>query len=201
MYTRLLFTIGCLWWAGSVSAQTAFADQIAKHRDTYRKDFLSSNSSPLQSEEAIDKLTFYAPDSTYRVVAEVKRIDNAEPFDMPTYSGKKQPYVAYATVSFTLRGQPQQLTIFRSLNLQRLPEYRDYLFLPIKDATSGKETYGGGRYLDLRLGEIRDGRMTLDFNKAYNPYCAYADGYSCPIPPKSNTLSIAVEAGEKAYEH
>ncbi|QJD77200.1 DUF1684 domain-containing protein [Spirosoma rhododendri] len=201
MFTRFLFTIACLWWAGSVSAQTAFADQIARHRDTYRKDFLTSTSSPLQSKEAVDKLSFYAPDSTYRVVADVQRIEKAEPFDMPTYSGKTQPYVAYATVSFALRGQLQQLTIYRSLNLQRMPEYRDYLFLPFKDATSGKETYGGGRYLDLRLGEIQNGKLTLDFNKAYNPYCAYADGYSCPIPPKSNVLPVAVAAGERVYEH
>lgn len=201
MHTRFLLTIAYLWWAGSVGAQTPFADQIAQHRDAYRNEFLTSASSPLQSKEAVAKLTFYAPDSTYRVVADVQRIEKAEPFDMPTYSGKTKPYVAYARLSFTLHGQPQQLTIFRSLDLQRLPQYRDYLFLPFKDATSGKETYGGGRYLDLRLGEIQNGKLTLDFNKAYNPYCAYADGYSCPIPPKSNVLPVAIAAGEKAYEH
>jgi uncharacterized protein (DUF1684 family) len=201
MYIRLFFAIGCLLWAGLVKAQTSFADQIAKHRTAYRNEFLTPGNSPLPSKEAVDKLNFYAPDSTYRVVASVQRIEKAEPFDMPTYSGKTKPYVAYATLSFTLHGQPQQLTVLRSLDLQRMPQYRDYLFVPFKDVTSGKETYGGGRYLDLRLGDIQNGQLTLDFNKAYNPYCAYADGYSCPIPPKSNVLPVAVEAGERAYEH
>lgn len=201
MYTRIFLSIGCLVWAGLVKAQTSFADQIAKHRAAYRNEFLTPGNSPLPSKEAVDKLSFYAPDSTYRVVADVQRIEKAEPFEMPTYSGKTKPYVAYATLSFTLHGQPQQLTVLRSLDLQRMPQYRDYLFVPFKDATSGNETYGGGRYLDLRLGDIQNGQLTLDFNKAYNPYCAYADGYSCPIPPKSNVLPVAVAAGERAYEH
>ncbi len=119
---------------------------------------------------------------------------------MPTYSGKTKEHVAYAVVSFVLGGKPQQLTLYRSLNLMKLPNYRDYLFLPFKDATSGKETYGGGRYIDLRTGDIKDGKVPLDFNRAYNPYCAYEEGYSCPIPPATNRLSMAIEAGEKTYE-
>jgi hypothetical protein len=80
-----------------------------------------------------------------------------------------------------------------------MPEYRDYLFLPFKDATSGQETYGGGRYLDLRTGDIQNGQVMLDFNRSYNPYCAFKEGYPCPIPPKNNVLSVSIEAGEKAY--
>ena len=118
---------------------------------------------------------------------------------MPTYSGKTKEHVAYAVLSFMLDGKPQQLTLYRSLNLMKVPNYRDYLFLPFKDATSGRETYGGGRYIDFRTGDIKDGKVTLDFNRAYNPYCAYQEGYSCPIPPTNNVLSVAIEAGEKTY--
>ena len=118
---------------------------------------------------------------------------------MPTYSGKTSPYVSYGVLSFTLNGQPQQLTVFRSLRLASNPKYRDYLFLPFKDATSGETTYGGGRYLDFRLGDIHDCQLLLDFNKAYNPYCAYSDGYSCPIPPAGNRLTVAINAGEMNY--
>jgi hypothetical protein len=182
----------------TVAAQTPFAEQIIKHRETYKKELLTSAGGPLSADD-LSYVQFYAPDSTYRITAEVERIDKAEPFDMPTYSGKTKPHVAYARLSFVLKGKPQQFTIYRSLNLMRVPEYRDYLFLPFKDATSGRETYGGGRYMDLRTGDIQNGQVTLDFNKAYNPYCAFQDGYSCPIPPKTNELLVPIEAGEKAY--
>lgn len=180
-------------------AQLPYAEEVAKHRETYKSDFITSSSSPLKSKDDLSFLRFYEPDSTYRVIATIQLTPKAEPFDMPTYSGKTQPHVAYALLSFTVNGKPQQLTIYRNLNLLRMPEYRDYLFLPFKDATSGLSTYGGGRYLDFRMGDIKNGQMTLDFNKAYNPYCAYREGYSCPIPPKNNVLPVAIEAGEKTY--
>ncbi|MFD2569887.1 DUF1684 domain-containing protein [Spirosoma soli] len=180
-------------------AQTNYADQIARHRDTYKKEFLITTSSPLKTQEDVDYLRFYAPDSTYRVTATVQLTPDAKPFEMPTYSGKTSPHVKYAVLSFSVKGKPQQLTIYRNLNLARMPQYRDYLFLPFKDATSGLATYGGGRYLDLRIGDIQDGKLMLDFNKAYNPYCAYSEGYSCPIPPKNNVLPVEIEAGEKTF--
>ncbi|GAB4027724.1 DUF1684 domain-containing protein [Spirosoma koreense] len=184
---------------GKVLAQTPFADQLAQHREKYKKDLLTSAGGPIQEESDLGYVQFFAPDSTYRVMATLKLTPNAEPFDMPTYNGKTRPHVVYGILSFVLNGKKQQLTLYRNLNAIRIPEYRDYLFLPFKDATSGKETYGGGRYMDLRKGDIQDGRVTLDFNKAYNPYCAFQEGYPCPIPPKNNVLSIAIKAGEKAY--
>lgn len=182
-----------------IRAQTPFADQLAKHRETYTKDLLAASGGPLTTADELAYVRFYAPDSTYRVTAKVRRMPDAQPFEMPTYNGKTRPHVAYALLTFTLRGQEQQLTLYRNLNVSRLPEYRDYLFLPFKDATSGQETYGGGRYLDLRTGDVQNGQVTLDFNRAYNPYCAFKEGYPCPIPPKNNVLSIPIEAGEKTY--
>ncbi|MBC7568660.1 MAG: DUF1684 domain-containing protein [Spirosoma sp.] len=188
-----------LFLSSTAFGQMAYTDSIERHRDAYRADFLKPGNGPLKNEADVAALRFFAPDSAYRVIATAQRTLNAEPFDMPTYSGKTSPYVSYATLSFTLNGQPCQLTVFRSLRLASNPKYRDYLFLPIKDATSGGETYGGGRYLDLRLGSIREGKLLLDFNKAYNPYCAYSDGYSCPIPPAGNRLTVAINAGEMTY--
>ncbi len=196
---RLFFLLLMSLSTTAAMAQTLFAEQLARHREMYKKDLLATAGGPIAEEEDLTFVSFYAPDSAYRVTAIVERIPNAEPFEMPTYNGKTRPHVAYALLSFALNGKPQKLTLYRNLNAIRMPEYRDYLFLPFKDATSGKETYGGGRYLDLRTGEIQNGHVTLDFNKAYNPYCAFKEGYPCPIPPKNNTLSVAVEAGEKAY--
>jgi uncharacterized protein (DUF1684 family) len=181
-------------------AQTSFVDQLSRHRETYKKDLLAASGGPLTDEGDLAYVQFYAPDSTYRLTASVERIPNAQPFEMPTYNGKTRPHVAYALLSFKINGKPQQLTLYRNLNAIRLPQFRDLLFLPFKDATSGTETYGGGRYLDLRVGDIQNGQVTLDFNKAYNPYCAFVEGYPCPIPPKNNVLSIPIKAGEKTFD-
>lgn len=194
---RLLFLL--LLLTTTAFGQTAYNDSISRHRNAYKADFLKTDHSPLKNETDLAALRFFAPDSTYRVMATVQRTTNAEPFEMPTYSGKTSPYVSYAVLSFMLNGQACRLTVFRSLRLASNPQYRDYLFLPLKDTTSGNETYGGGRYLDLRLGDIHDGKLLLDFNKAYNPYCAYSDGYSCPIPPASNRLTVTINAGEMTY--
>ncbi|WP_310587912.1 DUF1684 domain-containing protein [Larkinella arboricola] len=179
-------------------SQIPYAHQIAAHREEYKADFLKSSTSPLKKDD-LQNLRFFEPDSTYRIEATVQRTPQAEPFELPTYDGKKKTYVKYAVLTFRLKGKPYELTLYRSLQLAQLPQYRDYLFLPFKDATNGQSTYGGGRYMDLRVGTIKDGKVLLDFNKAYNPYCAYSDGYACPIPPKENHLTVSIEAGEKQF--
>lgn len=199
MKWTLVLTMFGLVGTRALAQSVTYEQQIMTHRLAYKADFRASPNSPLHSESDLNMLRFYAPDTRYRVEATVQLTPEAEPFDMPTYNGKTQSYVKYAVLSFSLNNQPVTLAIFRSPTMTRLPQYRDYLFLPFKDATAGKETYGGGRYLDLRLGEIHDGKLLLDFNKAYNPYCAYADGYSCPIPPKENEIPVAIDAGEKKF--
>jgi uncharacterized protein (DUF1684 family) len=91
------------------------------------------------------------------------------------------------------------LSVYRNTRLAKIPAYADYLFLPFTDETNGRETYGGGRYIDLREADFKNGSITIDFNKAYNPYCAFAGGYSCPKPPDENQLAIAIPAGEKKF--
>ena len=196
---RLLLFVCCFLTTQSLLAQTPYAAQLATHREHYKAEFLTSSGGPLRTKEAVSKLQFYPADSTYRVTATVLLTPRAEPINVPTSGGTSAPEQPYAVLSFTLRGKPCELTVYRSLNLANNPAYRDYLFLPFKDATSGKDTYGGGRYMDLRTGDIQNGQIVLDFNKAYNPYCAYSSGYHCPIPPRTNWLPIALEAGEKTY--
>lgn len=197
---RHLLFVGCLLLTCSALAQTPYATQLANHRDQYKAEFLESSGGPLRTREAVSKLQFYPADSTYRVTATVTLTPTAQPINLPTSGGTVAVQQPYALLSFKLNDKPYQLTVYRSLSLANNPKYRDYLFLPFKDATSGRATYGGGRYLDLRTGDIQNGQLVLDFNKAYNPYCAYSDGYHCPIPPRVNWLSAAVEAGEKTYK-
>lgn len=185
-----------------LSAQTAsktYAKSLAKHRKEYRKDFLSNERSPLKSKEELKSLRFYEPDERYRVEATVEVLEGETPFDMATYAGTTKPYVRYALLKFELMGKPLELTLYRNLQLAKMPQYKDHLFLPFMDATNGEATYGGGRYMDFKITDIAGGKMTIDFNKAYNPWCAFSDGYQCPIPPFDNHLGEAIEAGERQF--
>jgi uncharacterized protein len=91
------------------------------------------------------------------------------------------------------------LMVYQSQALLQKAGTRDYLFIPFTDATSGTDSYGAGRYIDGTISDIRNGSLVLDFNKAYNPYCAYSAGYNCPIPPRENDLPVAIRAGERNY--
>lgn len=171
---------------------------IATYRKQYMADFLSDARSPLKKDD-LQFLRFYDADSTYSVTATVKMLTMESPFVMPVFSGTGRDYERYALLSFTLKGKPMQLTLYKSLALAQNPLYSDYLFLPFTDSTNGQTTYGGGRYIDTRTGDIKEGKIIIDFNKAYNPYCAFSSGYSCPKPPDENKLAVAIEAGEKLF--
>ena len=124
---------------------------------------------------------------------------DAEEFEMATYSGITKPYVKYGDLEFELGDTTLQMAIYQSLRLRQMPQYREYLFMPFKDDTNDDTSYGGGRYIDLTISDIQDGKVKIDFNKAYNPYCAYSDGYNCPVPPRANWLEVKIEAGEQLY--
>jgi uncharacterized protein len=172
---------------------------IQKHRQTYKDDFLKNPNSPLKQAD-LAYLDFYEADYTFKVKSTFAKTSNKETFKMPTSDGKEKEYFKYGTLTFSLKGQTQQLNIYRSLALMRMPQYKNYIFVPFKDLSNGKDTYGGGRYLDLQTTDIQSDTLMLDFNKAYNPYCAFSNGYSCPIPPKENHLNISIEAGEKNFK-
>ena len=138
---------------------------------------------------------FYEINKDFRVVADFKLIEQPLFIMMKTSTTRLSKYKEYAIVSFTLRGKAHKLIVYQSTKPPSEPKYIDYLFLPFTDLTNGEQTYDVGRYLDLK---IPDGdTIVLDFNKAYNPYCAYSKNYSCPIPPEENHLMIEVNAGIK----
>jgi uncharacterized protein (DUF1684 family) len=181
-----------------VSAQD-FVQEINDYRSTYKKEFLASRDAPVKPED-IRFLDFYQPDQSFRVNATVVKTD-LKPFLMMTHSGKTKEYKEYGVATFKISNKPFKLHIYRSLDLiKQDAKYNDYLFIPFKDATNGVETYGGGRYLEFNMEDIKDGVLVIDFNKAYNPYCAYSEGYSCPIPPEENHLDTEIAAGEKNFQ-
>ena len=194
----LVFSIACLF-ISCKTLSSPYQKEIKDFRKEYKSNFNKEAHSPLKGKQLRD-MRFYAPDSTYRVIADVQYIDNAKPVIFTTSSGENKEYLPYIYLDFSLQGKTNRLIAYKSIKLRMIDAYKNYLFLPFNDATNGEETYGGGRYLDLSTADISDkNQLIIDFNKAYNPYCSYSAGYSCPIPPMENRLDIAIEAGEKNY--
>lgn len=155
--------------------------------------------SPLTAEQQADfrGLNYYKPNEALVFELEAELFDTSEPhIEMETSTGAVRHYRRWGRVSFEVDGQPAALTIYSD-------PFGEELFLPFKDKTNGRETYGAGRYLDNHrpgLQRIGERGVALDFNFAYNPYCAYNANYSCPLPPRENWLAVAIRAGEKGFE-
>lgn len=185
--------IALLLFAGIANAQNTYKDSMQQYVD----DYITMHEVVKGDDKK--QLQFFAIDETYKVNATLEYIKKAPWFAMPTSSGKTKMYRQYAKLSFELDGKPQILYVYQSQAIIQNPQYANHLFLPFTDATTGKESYETGRYIDLKIDDIKNNRVIIDFNKAYNPYCAYVSGYSCPVPPKENRLKVAVKAGEKKY--
>ncbi|WP_231463685.1 DUF1684 domain-containing protein [Pedobacter sp. Leaf132] len=194
---RKLLPILLLFISINTFAQN-YAEQIAKHRENYKQDFIKESNSPLK-ENDLANLHFYDADSNYKVLANVELLKNEKIFKMPTYDGTSKEFYRFAKISFDLNGKQIIMTLYKNVALAGNPIYKDLLFLPFTDETNNQVTYGGGRYIDLSSKAILDNKIEVDFNKAYNPYCAYSDGYRCPVPPAENDLQIEIKAGEKLY--
>ncbi|WP_369048660.1 DUF1684 domain-containing protein [Tenacibaculum sp. UWU-22] len=145
-------------------------------------------------------LDFYPIDSSYKVVATIVKTPNSPIFEMKTTTDRKPLYKKYGVLYFTLHQKKLQLDVFQSQDIDVDSIYKSYLFLPFTDNTSGTTSYAAGRFIDLRTTDEKEGTIIIDFNKAYNPYCAYNHNYSCPITPESNHLNVDVKAGVMAYK-
>jgi uncharacterized protein (DUF1684 family) len=198
MLTRMKYLVIFFLFLQSRALSQAYEQKITQHLEAYKQDFVDNPHSPLK-EKDLKNLQFYRIDSNYRVIARIEILTNEKPIKLPASSGDGRKYYRYAKANFKLNGKDLQLTIFKSEILSPNPKYKDLLFLPFTDETNGTETYGGGRYLDIHLSEIKGSFLEIDFNKAYNPYCAYSHGYQCPVPPQENDLAIEIKAGEKSY--
>ena len=155
--------------------------------------FKDASISPLKPEDikSFKGLSFFPVDSSFAVVAKLKKTNTSDFFEMKTSTTRLSKERVFGILSFTIKGLNYSLKVYQSES--SVLESSDYLFLPYLDATNGITTYGGGRYLDLKIPE--GDSIWLDFNKSYNPYCVYNERYSCPIVPKENFLPIKVEAG------
>lgn len=196
----LLLALGC---SSALSAQSkaSISQETKAFRAKYKADFLEEKRSPFYGKAAdLEKLSFYAPKAKYRIKGRFERTPDAPVFDMATYSGQTRKYVQYGWIHYRAKGQERKIAVYQSLRLREMEEYKEHLFVPFMDETNDRTTYGGGRYIDLEMSDIKGEEVLLDFNRCYNPYCAFSDGYSCPIPPRENHLAWAVKAGEKKFK-
>lgn len=179
----------------SLWAQGDYEKSILEFQHELNEEYKNPIESPLSIKEwKVFKEHMYFPiDEKYRILASFEKLPTAPLFQMKTSANTIQDYDLYGVATFTLEGNEYQLNIYQSHQLRTQDKYKDDLFLPFTDQTNGSKTYGGGRYIDLKI--PTGDTIELDFNKAYNPFCAYSSGYSCPIPPKENDLALAVKAG------
>ncbi len=171
-----------------------------KFQQELNADFKDATKSPLKKKDLrkFKGLDFFKFDSIYVVSAILKRTPDTEFFKMKTTTSRVSNYRVYAELTFQVKGEPFSLNVYQNQDLLQKEEYEDYLFLPFLDDTNGEESYAGGRYIELRI--PKGDSIIIDFNAAYNPYCAYNDKYSCPIVPRNNYVSTNIEAGVKAFK-
>jgi uncharacterized protein (DUF1684 family) len=174
---------------------TAYVAEIKSEREKNELFLKTSEESPITKEENFKGLNYYPINAKYRVIANLTPIESRKVITLATSDGKEQQYKEYAYADFTLDGVSSKLLILEGIDIGPI---RGKLFLAFGDETSAIETYGAGRYLDVPK-EPGSTTITLDFNKAYNPYCAYNSTYSCPLPPAENLIKVPIKAGEKSY--
>jgi len=177
----------------------SFVKETQAYREEYKSEFLTDERSPLKKED-LSYLDFYPPNKKAIIKARFVLTPESENFELPTYSGVTRTYRKWGEAYFKFGKDSSRLNIYQNIKLMSNPEYEDYLFLPFTDETNDETTYAGGRYMDMSRKDTEDGMITIDFNRAYNPWCAFSDGFNCPVPPAENFLPYRVEAGEKKFK-
>lgn len=164
-----------------------YNSEITAHREKYKAE--TKGRFPTQIQD------FYEPKVLFRIDATYKKPKKPKTISVPTSGVKIKDYTEFALITFEVNGEKHKIMTYQQSPVS--PLYKNLVFVPFKDPTAPKDTYGGGRYMDMDVNDFKEGKVIIDFNKAYNPYCAFSDGWNCPIPPKENHLNVRIEAGEK----
>jgi uncharacterized protein (DUF1684 family) len=191
---RISIALLLITCSNNLFSQKSYSDSLQTYIDDYVNDH--------EVVKGDDKkyIKFFPIDESYRVAGTFEKAKDSKWFLMETSGHEKKMYRVYGVISFKVHDTSLKLNVYQAQNLMSDPKYKDYLVVMFTDKTSGDESYDVGRYLDLTVGDIKNNMVVIDFNKAYNPYCAYEkDKYNCPVPPKENDLPIAIRAGEKTY--
>jgi len=196
-YKRIIFVLCFLLGNVLLMAQndSVAIREVELFRNQLNQSYKDTSESPLLKAdmEQFSALDFYPVDLSFRVTAKLIRDTASNSFNMKTSTARKPKYRKYGDLVFIMHGQGFSIPIYQNMELISKPEYEDYLFFPFTDLTNEIQTYGGGRYLDLKI--PAGDTLVLDFNQCYQPYCAYNHKYSCPIPPPENFINLKIEAG------
>lgn len=178
-----------------ISCATNNNSSITKYQQDLKNEWTNPETTPLKDDEKANfkGITFFPLNDKLIINADFTKIKNGKTIPFPTSAKKIKHYKEYGKVNFELNNKPFELTIYQSD--PPIEGYENSLFLPFTDDTNGVSTYGGGRYIDLEIKDVKNKKVIIDFNKAYNPYCAYSKYYNCPIPPANNYLETEINAG------
>lgn len=170
-------------------------ESIVDFQTKLSEEWNNPQTTPLKEEEKADfkGITYFPIHKKYSVAADFQPIKNGKTLPFPTSAKKIKYYKEYGKAHFKLNGKQLELTLYQSD--PPIEGYENSLFIPFKDQTNGDSSYGGGRYIDVEISDIQGNKLVIDFNKAYNPYCAYSSHYNCPIPPANNFLETEIKAG------
>ena len=199
LYTSLLSLLLFFTFIAVQGQPLTYDKELLSERNAKDEEFRTDAASPLDSVSKLSfsGLNYYKPTSEWVVKAKIERYSTPDTIQMRTTTERLPLYIVYGKARFTVKNSEVALTVYRNVGLMNKPGYEDYFFIPFTDDSSGEETYGGGRYVDVRFD--RGDYLIIDFNRAYNPYCVYNKKYSCPIPPAENYIPVTVEAGEKSF--
>ena len=196
---RVLYLFIIFLSTQNLFSQSNYEREIIDYIVKYKKELVRDTHSPIMKID-LQYIEFFKPDSSYRVKCKIEHLKNQKFIDFATSSGKKRKYRKYTKLTCPIKDTTIVLYTYESKRLLENEQYKDYIFLPFSDLTNGESTYGGGRYLDLYRKDLAGDSVIIDFNKAYNPYCAYSYGYSCAVPPIDNFVNMAIKAGEKKFK-
>ena len=177
-------------------AQESYQAEVKTFQKKMNEKFKNPKKSPLPDKKikGFDGLDYFPIDKNYRIVAQFTRYEKPDIAQINTSTKRIANYYKYAKLTFTIKGKNHKLDVYQSIENYK-SKANKRLFLLFTDLTNGNGSYAGGRYIDLAIPE--DEEIIIDFNKSYNPYCAYSYNYSCPIPPAENHLDIHIKAGVK----
>ena len=199
LFISSLATSNLLAQENELGNTTTHKRQIEDFRKQKDLDYMVPEKTMLTKElmKNFKGLKYFPIDSKYKLNGKLTRLENLPTIKIKSSTGEVSDYVIYGKITFEIENKSYELSVYQSARLPEEKRKTSALFLPFTDKTSGDETYGGGRYLVL---DNPDGNtLTIDFNRAYNPYCVYNPNHSCPIPPAENDLPIKILAGELMY--
>lgn len=196
---RFLFT---LFFIGILSSCAQGKKPVlgdSEFQRTMNAEFKDASTSPLKNKDrsSFESLDFFPVDSSFVITAHLTETPNTEYFEMQTTTSRVSKERVFGVLEFEIDGNTYKLNVYQGEDMLTTEGFEDYLFLPFLDNTNGDTTYGGGRYIDLRI--PKSDEIIIDFNTAYNPYCAYNEKYSCPIVPRENYIATQITAGVKDY--